>query len=273
MKITSIPLINLVPDPTQPRSAMPAAELDTLAASIRDRGLLNPIRVKPADENKHHTIVSGHRRHAALVRLGAETAACVITATSSDEVDILAEQLAENIHRENLSPIEEAAAYCRYLALKDITAAQAAAELNVPPTRISRALPLLDLPQGLRDAVHAGHVPKETAYHLSRLPEGNDRDQLFARALSGTLSRDKAARAAKAATARRPSAETSVRRVNCQLAAGRSVTVSGAAIDLDALIDTLEEVLREARKARTQNWNVSTLAKVFKDRSAVGGTV
>jgi len=90
------------------------------------------------------------------------------------------------------------------------------------------------------------------------------------RAGAGTLSRDEAARAARKPSASNPSS-TPVRRVACRLSGGRTLTLAGAGLHLDALIDTLEEVLKEARKARGQNWDVATLAKVFRHRAAKGG--
>jgi hypothetical protein len=151
--------------------------------------------------------------------------------------------------------------------LRGITAARAAEELHVSPARISRALPLLALPDEFQAAVRTGRLRQETAYYISRV-EGEDRAHLFARALAGTLSRDEAARAAKAT--RPQTAEAPVGRVTCKLPGGRSLTVSGAAIKLDGFIQTLELVLQEARKARQQNWDLTTLAKVFRDRSAGG---
>ncbi|HEX4609315.1 MAG TPA: ParB/RepB/Spo0J family partition protein [Urbifossiella sp.] len=272
MNIALIPLDALVPDPTQPRTVMTAAELDALAESLRDRGVQNPIRVQPADAAGRHVIVSGHRRHAALVRLGAASAACVITARLPDEADMLAEQLIDNLLREDLSPIDEAGGYRRYMALRGVTATQAAHDLHVPPARISRVLPLLDLPADLREHIHAGRILKDTAYHLSRLPAGDERTQLLARAASGLLSRDEAARAAKASRPRPTAAEPApARRVTCPLGGGRSLTVSAAAVQMDTLIQSLEEVLKEARKARAQGWDVATLAKAFRDRAVTGG--
>jgi ParB family transcriptional regulator, chromosome partitioning protein len=270
MQTAFLPLIALIPDPAQPRKSMPADELSRLAASIAARGLLMPLRVKPADADGQHVIVSGHRRHAAMVKLGWTQAECIVVDGPLDETTILGEQLAENIHREDLSPIEEAEAYRRYLSLTKFSAAQAAKELHVPASRISRALPLLDLPEEVRVKIQIGQIHKETGYYLSRLPEGEERARLLRQAIEGTLTRDNAARAVKSARSI-PSDVASVSRVTCKLVGGRSLTVSAPSITLDSLIATLEDVLKEARKARPQGWDVSTLAKVFRDRAALGG--
>lgn len=270
MKTVSLLLSALIPDPTQPRKSFDLGELEQLTASIRNRGLLLPIRVKPADADGKHVIVSGHRRHAALEKLEAKSAPCIIVEGPLDESTILAEQLAENIHRENLSPIDEAHAYRRYLALKAIPASQAALELAVPATRISRALPLLELPDEVQTAIHVGTIPKETAYYLSRLPDGEERNRLISQALAGTLSRDAAARAVKVSSS--DHADTpAISRASFRLRDHRTLTLSAPAVRLDLFIDTLEELLKAARKVRSQGLDISALSKMFRDRPTTGG--
>lgn len=267
-----IPLPALGPDPDNPRRAMPSDEFDRLVESVRERGLLLPLRVKPADAAGRHVIVSGHRRHAALLVLGATHADCIVVDGPLDEASILAEQLAENLLRENLNPIEEAEGYRRYMALQKITTAKAAKELHVPPSRLSRLLPLLDLPEEVVRGIARGAVPQETGYYLTRLPDGDERRRLIALACAGQLGRDEAVRAVKVARAV-PAEGATVSRVTCKLAGGRSLTVAAESVQLASLIDTLEEVLREARKARQQGLDVTTLAKVFRDKAAAGGAV
>ncbi len=181
----------------------------------------------------------------------------------------LAEQLAENVIRQNLSPIEEASGYRRYIALKQISATQAAQELHVAPSRLSRLLPLLELPEEVRARIDQGEIPQETGYYLTRLPEGEDRTRLIAEAMTGTLSRDAAARSARAtrSTASLPQAN-SVSRVSCKLSGGRALTFCAASVQLTSLIETLEEVLKSARKAHQQGLDVTTLAKIFRDKAS-----
>ncbi len=270
MKTQPIPLSSIAVDPGNPRRNFAADEISSLAASIRERGLLLPLRVKPADAAGKHQLVSGNRRYAALLQLGMTSAPCVIVEGSLDEASVLAEQIVENVLRDNLNPIEEADAYRRYIALKQCSAAQAAAELHVAPSRLSRLLPLCDLPEEVRERVASGAIPQDTAYYLSRVPEGDERTRLFDRALKGELRRDDAARAAKTKTT--PNSNSpSVNRITCKLAGGRLLTLSGHLVKLTSLIETLEEVLKEARKARQQGLEISTLAKLFRDRAAAAG--
>lgn len=271
MMITLLSLAVLIPDPTQPRRAMTDADRNALDESIRRHGLLLPLRVRPADASGSHVIVSGHRRHDSLTRLGESSAPCVIVIGPLSEAEILEEQLVENLQRSDLSAMDEARGYERYMVVKQCTAAAAATALAISPARISRALRLLTLPVAAQQAVLAGLLAADAAYHLARMPEGPDRTELIDRALQNNLSRDEAARAAKKSARREASDIIPVRRVTCVLTGGRTLTISGSAIQIDSLIETLEEVLKDARKARTQGWDVTTLAKVFRDRAATGG--
>jgi ParB family chromosome partitioning protein len=246
---------------------MSGAELDHLIESIRSRGLLLPPRVRPADPKSGKlTIVSGHRRIAAIQKLGWTQVDCILVEGQFDDAAILEEQLAENLFRENLSPIEEAKAIQRFITLKSCTATEATKLLHLSNARISRALKLLELPEELQDRVHRAQLAPETAYHLGRLPEGQERQKLTEQALAGQLGRDTAARAARNSNSTKRD-KGGLSRVSCLLEEGRTLTVSAESVQIDSLIETLEEVLREARKARSQGWDVSTLAKVFKDRA------
>jgi ParB family transcriptional regulator, chromosome partitioning protein len=267
---TSILLSALDPDPSQPRQFFDAVEIDQLAASIHARKLLLPLRVKPADAMGRFVIISGHRRFAALQKLGVAEVMCIVADGPLDEATILAEQIAENVIRQNLTPIEEGQAYHKYIALKSITAAAAAEQLQVSASRISRLLPLLELPSEVQAAVHAGTLSADAAYYLTRLPEGEARNYLMTQALAGTLTRDAAARAAK--DAQSDDADTpAISRASFKFPDQRTVTLSAPAVRLDLLIDSLEELLKAARKARSQGLNISTLTKMFRDRSTTGG--
>jgi ParB family chromosome partitioning protein len=272
MQAVLLPVNLLIPDSGQPRKTMPDTELAFLIESIRSRGLLLPLRVKPSDAQGRHLIVSGHRRHAALVALDRTHAECILVEGPLDEATILAEQFVENIHREDLSSIDEANSYRRYMTLRNITAAQTASELNVSASRISRMLPLLELPEDFQRKINDGSVAAEVGYYITRIPTGEERDRLMLRALEGKLTRDETARAVKTAR-REPSGTTAVNRVTCKLTAGRTLTISGEEINTETAIEILEEVLKEARRARSQGWEVRTLAKVFRDRAAVTGGV
>jgi ParB family chromosome partitioning protein len=273
MVVRELQIAAVQPDPLQPRTAMDEDRLIALKASLQAKGQLLPIRVRkdPGHPEKYF-VVSGHRRLTVVASLGHTTIRCIVVDGQPEESSVLAEQLAENIHRENLNPIDEAESFRRYLSLKSCTAAQAASELQVTPTRISRAMALLDLSDIAKAALRSGQMGADLAYHLSRLPAGEEREKSLQEALAGTLSRDEAARrATKTVSHRRESsAPVSVKRVTCPLPGGRTLTISGAAIQLDGFIELLETTLKEARKARQQGLDVTTLARMFRDQARAG---
>jgi ParB family transcriptional regulator, chromosome partitioning protein len=260
----------LDPDPDQPRTSSSTHEDVQLTASIKERGLLLPIRVRPADANGRYVILSGHRRFVALQKLGIAEALCIIVNDPLDGAAILAEQIAENVIRQNLTPIEEAQAYHKFLTLKNITASAAAEQLQVSASRISRLLPLLELPSEAQVAIHAGKLSADAAYYLTRLPVGELRTHLMTQALAGMLTRNAAALAVKDSQSDRDTTP-SISRASFKMTDNRTLTLSAPEVRLELFIATLEEALREARKARSQSLDISTLTKMFRDRSVKGG--
>jgi ParB family chromosome partitioning protein len=286
MPLLDLPLASLQPDPHQPRTAIPEAELRQLADSIAAKGQLLPIRVRKADgKPDHFHIISGHRRHAVLQLLGRPTAKCIVIDGSPTDAEILEEQLIENLQRTDLSPLDEASGYQRYIELKHCTAADAAKALAVSPARVSRMLALLRLPEDIHAALRTDSLSADTAYHLSKLPAGPERDRLIAQAIQGELSRDQAMRAKPTRTkpTDSPNQPRPLGRVTFELPEqtqptgdpGRErpkLTVTGGLDSVETLITHLESLLRAARKARSSGWDVSTLAKVLKDQSSAACT-
>lgn len=286
MPLLDLPLASLTPDPQQPRTAIPDAELRHLAESIAGKGQLLPIRVRRVDgKPSEYLIVSGHRRHAALQLLCQPTARCLLVDGSPTDAEILEEQLIENLQRADLTPLDEAAGYQRFIELKNCTAAEVAKALAVSPARVSRMLALLRQPETVQSALRKGSLSADTAYHLSKHEDGPERDRLIAQAIKGELTRDQAMRAKPPRT--KPSdssnAPRPLGRVTFELPEQTQptgdpgherpkLTVTGGLDSVDTLITHLESLLRAARKARSSGWDVSTLAKVLKDQSSTTST-
>lgn len=146
MRVTTIPLGLIHPDPDNVRDGAADADIDSLAADIRAHGLLQPLIVYPRSGLAGHYMISGgHRRLAALRALGISEAPCNVIGAPGDDLMRLDLMAAENLQRRQLDPIERARLYKRYidrgLMQKDI-----AARLHVAQATISQLLPLLDLP-------------------------------------------------------------------------------------------------------------------------------
>lgn len=107
--LISIPLDRLIPDPDNPRGKL--RDIDDLAASIKAKGILEPLRVRVApDKPEHYYIVFGHRRHAAGKKAGEEQAPCLLEdeAEASDARARAGQRLVENLQRDDLTPAETA---------------------------------------------------------------------------------------------------------------------------------------------------------------------
>jgi ParB family chromosome partitioning protein len=168
----------VVPDPDQPRAEFSDEALDRLAASIRDHGQLAPIRVRWATDLGKWMIVVGERRWRATRRAGLTTIDCVFVDGELSRGELLSQQLIENLLREDLRPVEEARAFRELIALNGWTGKQLADALRVPPSKVSRTLALLDLPDDLQGRVEAGDLPARAAYEISKLPDDTQRRNL-----------------------------------------------------------------------------------------------
>ena len=155
----TVPVDLVDPDPDQPRRHIDSVALDELAASIAANGLAVPILVRPVDGR--YLIVHGERRWGAAVSLGWEFVPAEVRALGDEEARWI--QLAENIGRADLSPIEEANAYRTMLVDGAVSRDTLAARLGKSKSYVAQKLRLLDLPTPLtmlldRGALSEGHV-------------------------------------------------------------------------------------------------------------------
>lgn len=170
----------VVPDPEQPRVEFSDEALDRLAASIRDHGQLAPVRVRWSAALGKWVIIAGERRWRATRRAGLPAIDCVFVDGELSRGELLTQQLIENLLREDLRPVEEAKAFRELLALNGWTGKQLADALRLPPSKVTRALALLDLPGDLQARVEAGDLAARTAYEIAKLGDDGDRRTMAA---------------------------------------------------------------------------------------------
>ncbi|MGH2819302.1 MAG: ParB/RepB/Spo0J family partition protein [Actinomycetota bacterium] len=135
------------PNPRQPRRAFDDGTLEELAASITQLGILQPLLVRSLGDGGYE-LVAGERRLRAAERAGVESVPVVVV--DADARGSLERALVENLHREDLNPIEEAAGYRQLLDEGGLTQEQLAARLGRSRVTISNALRLLELPVGVQ---------------------------------------------------------------------------------------------------------------------------
>jgi ParB family transcriptional regulator, chromosome partitioning protein len=151
--VTEVAPDRIVPNPRQPREVFDDEELEGLAVSLRDIGLLQPLVVRPGSDGRYE-LVAGERRLRAAKLAGLELVPVLIRHT--EDGDLLKEALVENIHRVQLNPLEEAAAYQQLLAEFGFTQEELATRLGKSRPAVSNALRLLTLPPAVQRRVAAG---------------------------------------------------------------------------------------------------------------------
>lgn len=154
-ELQHLPLSCLSPGRFQPRDDMDEAALESLAASIRAQGVVQPIVVR-ATEDGHYEIIAGERRWRASQLAGLEEIPAVVQ-DISDEM-AMAVALIENIQRENLNPIEEAAALRRLIKDCGLTHEQCAESVGRSRASVSNLLRLLELEVDVQSRLRAGEI-------------------------------------------------------------------------------------------------------------------
>jgi ParB/RepB/Spo0J family partition protein len=146
LEVRSIPVSQIDADPEQPRRTFDDETLRELGESIRDHGLLQPIRVRAAGTSGRYIVVAGERRLRASRLVGLATINAIVASDRLDIDAIRVEQAIENLHRDNLSPREEAEQFARLIAAWGCSQAELARRLRKGTATISRALSLLEPP-------------------------------------------------------------------------------------------------------------------------------
>ena len=154
----------VLPNPRQPREHFDEESLEALAASIREVGVLQPIVVGPPDDDGRHILVAGERRLRAARGAGLEAVPAVIR--QSDDAGRLAEALIENVQREDLGPLEEAAAYRSLMEDFDMSHEQVAERVGKSRSTITNSVRLLNLPGAIQALLVEGSISAGAARAL-----------------------------------------------------------------------------------------------------------
>jgi len=179
---------HLRPSPDQPRKHFNQEELEELAASIKRDGVLQPIPVNRTDDPGVYEIESGERRWRASKLAGLRTIPCIVREKLSDRATIRRRQLAENIHRSDLKPIEAARSLEAYLSEVGLNQRDAAQDLSKPKTWIAELLGILTIAEPILEKLEEREqegipFPKRALVELSAVKDPKKQEQLFARML------------------------------------------------------------------------------------------
>ncbi|WP_433530578.1 ParB/RepB/Spo0J family partition protein [Micromonospora sp. CA-263727] len=184
-RFAEIPVDSIVPNPKQPRQVFDEEALEELKTSIQEVGFLQPIVVRQLDDEKFE-LVMGERRWRAAQAVGRDNIPAIVRDTRDDAM--LRDALLENIHRANLNPLEEAAAYQQLLEEFGATHEELARRIGRSRPQISNTIRLLNLPAQVQRRVAAGVLSAGHARALLSLEDPETQEQLALRIVAEGLS-------------------------------------------------------------------------------------
>ena len=244
-----LPVEIIVPNPRQPRQVFDEDDITELAASIKEVGLLQPIVVRRVDGEdgraKSYELVMGERRLRAAKEAGLETIPAVVRYT--EDQDLLRDALLENLHRVQLNPLEEAAAYQQLLDDFSCTHAELSKRIARSRSQISNTLRLMKLPPLVQRRLAAGVLSAGHARALLGLPDAAAMERLAQRIVAEGLSVRVTEELValydepRAQDARRPAAGSRTR---------RSAPLPALSTRLSDVFDTRVKVTRGSKKGR-----------------------
>jgi len=180
--LSDLPIAAVSPNPHQPRVHFDEESLTELSASIAEMGVLQPILVRPLDDGAFE-LIAGERRWRAAQRAGLTTIPAVVRLT--DDVDSVEQALVENLHRQDLTALEEAAAYQQLLDEFSLTHDQIATRVGKSRSAITNSLRLLGLPPAVQHLLADGQLSAGHGRALLSTPDRARQEQLAREAAAG----------------------------------------------------------------------------------------
>lgn len=235
---------NILPNPQQPRQVFDEDDITELAESIKEVGLLQPVVVRRADgpdDEVTYELIMGERRLRAAKEAGLTTIPAVVRYAADDE--LLRDALLENLHRVQLNPLEEAAAYQQLLEDFNCTHAELSQRIARSRSQISNTLRLMKLPPMVQRRLAAGVLSAGHARALLGLPDGAAMERLAQRIVAEGLS----VRATEELVALH---DEPVEARGAKVLRARSMPLPALSTRLSDAFDTRVKVTRSAKKGR-----------------------
>jgi ParB family chromosome partitioning protein len=177
--LVEIPIGDLSPNPNQPRLHFDEESLSDLSASIREIGVLQPLLVRQLADGSYQ-LIAGERRWRAAQRAGLATVPAVVKTT--DDMSSVEQALVENLHRQDLAPLEEAGAYQQLIDDFSLTHDDVAKRVGKSRSSITNSLRLLALPAAIQAFLADGKLSAGHAKALLGTPDRAFQEQLARRA-------------------------------------------------------------------------------------------
>ena len=184
-ELRELPVDLIVPNPQQPRRRFDEEPLVALADSLKDRGVLQPVLVRPVTGGTYE-LIAGERRWRAARRAGLPSIPGIVR--TADDTSSLEQALVENLHREDLNPLEEAAAYQQLIEDFELTHDEVATRVGKSRAAVTNLLRLFQLPPSIQKLVAEGQLSAGHAKALLGTPDRAFQEALAKRAVSQALS-------------------------------------------------------------------------------------
>jgi ParB family chromosome partitioning protein len=210
-QLREVAVDDVVPNPKQPRQVFDDEALEELSHSVREFGLLQPIVVRENADGGYELIM-GERRLRAARAAGLDTVPAIVRDTTDDAM--LRDALLENIHRVQLNPLEEAAAYQQLLEEFGATHEELASKIGRSRSQVTNTIRLMKLPVKVQTRVAAGVISAGHARALLGLQDADAQDALATRIVAEGMSVRATEEAVAMAAAEEPTARRRTRKIS-----------------------------------------------------------
>jgi ParB family chromosome partitioning protein len=213
-QLREVSVADVLPNPKQPRQVFDDEALEELSHSVREFGLLQPIVVREngrTDGGVSYELIMGERRLRAARAAGLDTVPAIVRDTTDDAM--LRDALLENIHRVQLNPLEEAAAYQQLLEEFGATHEELASRIGRSRSQVTNTIRLMKLPVKVQTRVAAGVISAGHARALLGLADAEAQDALATRIVAEGMSVRATEEAVAMAAAERPTAKRRARNI------------------------------------------------------------
>lgn len=183
--LRELPVSRIEPNPHQPRAYFDEEALVALTASITELGVLQPVLVRALDDERFE-LVAGERRWRAAKRAGLQAIPAIVR--QINDTTSLEQAVVENLHRQDLNPLEEAAAYQQLIGDFELSHDDVARRVGKSRSAISNMLRLFQLPSGIQKLVAEGQLTAGHARALLGTPDRSFQEALARRAVTDQLS-------------------------------------------------------------------------------------
>ena len=243
-RFARVPIDVIEPDPDQPRKNI--GDIEELKASIAEHGIIQPIVVSPFGTETFR-IIAGERRFSAAKALGLATVPAIIR--TIDEHRRLEVQIIENIHRQELSPLEEAFAYRRLMDEFQLSQRKLAERIGKSPAGVNQMLRILSLPGDLLESVQTSeHLSRSVLLEIAKQDSEEGARALWQAAIGGEKVTVKTARAKKVnadTDISKPRTKIPLKTKNATL----TLVFEQDSVSPQDVVDALSQALREAKLA------------------------